>query len=47
MSKADFEVWSRQSEQLRDAAVERYCSARTDEERNEIVDTLRVKLNEV
>ena len=47
MSKADFEVWSRQSEQLRDAAVERYRSARTDEERNEIVDTLRVKLNEV
>lgn len=47
MSKADFEVWSRQSEQLRDAAVERYRSARTDAEKNEIVDALRVKLNEV
>ena len=46
MSKADFEVWSRQSEQLRDAAVERYRSARTDEEKNEIIDELRAKLNE-
>lgn len=46
MSKADFEVWSRQSEQLRDAALERYRSAHTTEEKNEIVDELRAKLND-
>lgn len=47
MSVTDFEIWSRDAEQLRDDALKRYAAAETEDERKEIAETLRVELNQV
>ena len=47
MSRAEFEVWERESERLREEALVRYDQAVCPEERQEIVDKLTAELNRV
>ena len=46
MTKADFEVWAREAEALRDEALEKYEYSGP-EEREQIVNTLTKELNEL
>ena len=45
MSKAAFEQWARQAVAVRDAALEEYKRARTEEERTRIADRVKHELN--
>ena len=45
MTKGEFEVWSRQAADLRDAALERYTQAKSEDERQRIAAELEEKLN--
>ncbi len=45
MTRAEFEQWAREAELLRDEALEEYRKALSQAQRNEIVDTLKKKLN--
>ena len=45
MTKAEFEAWTRDAEQKRDAALEPYARAESEEERQRIVAELEEKLN--
>ena len=47
MTKGEFEVWSRQAADLRDAALERYARAESEEERQRIAQEVAVELNTV
>jgi len=47
MSRADFEVWERESERLREEAFVRYERAVSLGERQKIVDKLTEELNRV
>ena len=47
MSKADFEAWSREAEDLRNKALERYSQADGETEREQIVQKLKEKLNRI
>ena len=46
MTKSEFEVWSRQAADLRDAALERYARAKNEEERQCIAQEVAEALNE-
>ena len=46
MTKSEFEVWSRQAAELRDAALERYARAENEEERQRIAQEVAEALNE-
>ena len=46
MTKSEFEVWSRQAADLRDAALERYAQAESEEERQRIAQEVAEALNE-
>ena len=46
MTKHEFEVWSRQAADLRDAALERYARAENEEERQRIAQEVAEALNE-
>ena len=45
MTKAEFEAWTRDAEQKRDAALEPYARAESEEERQRIAAELEEKLN--
>ena len=45
MTKGEFEVWSRQAADLRDAALERYARAENEEERQRIAQEIAEALN--
>lgn len=45
MTKSEFEVWSRQAAELRDAALERYARAENEEERQRIAQEVAEILN--
>ena len=45
MTKGEFEVWSRQAADLRDAALERYARAESEEERQRIAQDVAAELN--
>ena len=45
MTKSEFEVWSRQAAELRDAALERYARAENEEERQRIAQEVTEALN--
>ena len=45
MTKSEFEVWSRQAADLRDAALERYARAESEEERQRIAQEVAETLN--
>ena len=45
MTKGEFEVWSRQAAELRDAALERYAQAESEEERQRIAQEVAEALN--
>ena len=45
MTKSEFEVWSRQAAELRDAALERYARAENEEERQRIAQEVAETLN--
>ena len=45
MTKGEFEVWSRQAADLRDAALERYAQAESEEERQRIAQEVAETLN--
>ena len=45
MSKSEFEVWPRQAEGLRDAALKEYAQTRDEEEKQRIVQEVRKNLN--
>ena len=47
MTKGEFEVWSRQAADLRDAALERYAQAKSEDERQRIAQEVAVELNTV
>ena len=47
MTKGKFEVWSRQAADLRDAALERYAQAKSEDERQRIAQEVAVELNTV
>ena len=47
MTKGEFEVWSRQAAELRDAALERYARAKSEDERQRIAQEVAVELNTV
>ena len=47
MSKADFEAWSREAEDLRNKALERYSQTDGETEREQIVQKLKEKLNRI
>ena len=47
MSKAGFEAWSREAEDLRNKALERYSQADGETEREQIVQKLKEKLNRI
>ena len=47
MTKGEFEVWSRQAADLRDAALKRYARAGSEEERQRIAQEVAVELNTV
>ena len=46
MTKSEFEVWSRQAAELRDAALERYAQAKSEDERQRIAQEVAEALNE-
>ena len=46
MTKGEFEVWSRQAADLRDAALERYAQAKGEDERQRIAQEVAEALNE-
>ena len=46
MTKSEFEVWSRQAADLRDAALEQYARAENEEERQRIAQEIAEALNE-
>jgi len=46
MTKGEFEVWSRQAADLRDAALERYAQAKSEDERQRIAQEVAEALNE-
>ena len=46
MTKGEFEVWSRQAADLRDAALKRYARAESEEERQRIAQEIAEALNE-
>ena len=46
MTKSEFEVWSRQAADLRDAALERYARAKNEEDRQRIAQEVAEALNE-
>ena len=46
MTKGEFEVWSRQAADLRDAALERYARAKSEDERQRIAQEVAEALNE-
>ena len=46
MTKAEFEAWTRDAEQKRDAALERYARAKNEEERQRIAQEVAEALNE-
>ena len=45
MTKGEFEVWSRQAAELRDAALERYARAKSEDERQRIAQEVAETLN--
>ena len=45
MTKLEFEKWSREAERLRDKALIQYNKAKTDEEKKDIAEKLKRKLN--
>ena len=45
MTKSEFEVWSRQAAELRDAALERYAQAESEDERQRIAQEVAETLN--
>ena len=45
MTKGEFEVWSRQAADLRDAALEQYAQAESEEERQRIAQEVAAELN--
>ena len=45
MTKGEFEVWSRQAADLRNAALERYARAENEEERQRIAHEIAEALN--
>ena len=45
MTKAEFEAWTREAEQKRDAVLEPYARAESEEERQRIAAELEEKLN--
>ena len=45
MTKAEFEAWTRDAEQKRDAALEPYARAKSEEEQQRIAAELEEKLN--
>lgn len=45
MTKAEFETWTRDAAQKRDAALEPYARAAADEDRQRIADALAEELN--
>ena len=47
MSRADFEAWSREAEDLRNEALERYSQTKVEKARDEIVQTLKEMLNRI
>ena len=47
MTKAEFEAWTRDAEQKRDAALEPYARAESEEERQRIADALAEELNKL
>ena len=47
MTKAEFEAWTRDAEQKRDAALEPYVRAATEEDRQRIADALAEELNKL
>ena len=47
MTKAEFEAWTRDAEQKRDAALEPYARAESEEERQRIADALAEELNQL
>ena len=47
MTKAEFEAWTHDAEQKRDAALGPYARAATDEDRQRIVDALAEELNRI
>ena len=47
MTKAEFEAWTRDAEQKRDAALERYARAENEEERQRIAQEIAETLNAV
>ena len=46
MTKGEFEVWSRQASDLRDAALERYAQAKSEDERQRNAQEVAEALNE-
>ena len=46
MTKAEFEAWTRDAEQKRDAALESYARAESEEERQRIAQEVAEALNE-
>ena len=47
MSRAEFEAWSREAEQLRDRALEEYDRERDMEQKEAIVQRLKKQLNRI
>ena len=47
MTKAEFEAWTRDAEQKRDASLEPYARAESEEERQRIADALAEELNQL
>ena len=45
MTKGEFEVWSRQAADLRDAALKRYAQAEDEEDRKRIAQEVAEALN--
>ena len=46
MTKSEFEAWSRQAADLRDAALERYARAKNEDDRQRIAQEVAETLNE-
>lgn len=47
MSKTEFEAWGRESEQLRDIALNRFKQAKTEAEKAVIIEELKRELNKI
>ena len=46
VSRAEFEIWAREAEALRDAELKEYERARTEAEKKEIADALAKRVNQ-